>query len=46
MCTVVTVDDDRCDACGSRAFVFAERFLPRLTEIGATVIDLRHMVPA
>ncbi len=61
MCTVVTVDDDRCDACGSRVFVFAElpdggslgycghhgsRFLPRLTEIGATVIDLRHMVPA
>lgn len=56
---VVQVEADLCDACGSRAFVFAElptggslaycghhggEYLPKLTEIGATVIDLRHAV--
>lgn len=57
---VVQVEADLCDACGSRAFVYAElatggslaycgshgrRFIPRLTELGATIIDLRHTIP-
>ena len=56
---VVQVDADTCDACGCRAFVYAElatggslaycgshggRYIPRLTEIGATIVDLRHMI--
>lgn len=55
----ITVDADTCDACGCRAFVYAElanggslaycgshggRYIPRLTEIGATIVDLRHMI--
>lgn len=61
MTTVVNVDDDRCDACGCRAYVYVElatggslaycgshgrRFMPRLNELGATIVDLTHMIHA
>lgn len=61
MTTVVNVEDDLCDACGCRAYVYAElpnggslaycgshggRFIPKLTDLGATIVDLRHMIGA